>query len=116
IMLMDRTAEIFLWDGVKDEKVVVTEREFVRYLRFQQGNVTLPGEQEFTDSLTNQWSAYRVLFERFFTLSAEGTGRWEFYRNSLLPHSQQVSDIAQRIIDINLNNMVSTDGQVRKEG
>ncbi len=115
ILAMDRTAEVFLWDGVKDEKGFVAQREFSDRLRFQQGNVTLPGEQELTDSLTNQWNAYRAVFEQFFALSAEGTGRREFYRNRLLPQSQQISLSAQRIIDVNQNNMVSTDGQVRKE-
>ncbi len=115
ILVMDGTAEIFVWDGVKDERTVAADREFVNHLRFQQGNVTLPGEQDLTDSLTNQWNTYRVALEKFFTLSAEGTDRRQFYRNSILPQSQRVLDIAQRIIDINLNNMVSTDGQVRKE-
>ncbi|SPF50202.1 Multi-sensor signal transduction histidine kinase [Syntrophobacter sp. SbD1] len=115
ILVMDGTAEIFVWDGVKDEKTIAADLEFVNHLRFQQGNVTLPGEQDLTDSLTNQWNTYRVALEKFFTLSSEGTDRRQFYRNSILPQSQRVLDIAQRIIDINLNNMVSTDGQVRKE-
>ncbi|HYA42354.1 MAG TPA: histidine kinase dimerization/phospho-acceptor domain-containing protein, partial [Syntrophobacteraceae bacterium] len=115
VQAMDRTAEIFLWDGVKDEIAVVAERKFVDRLRFQQGNVTVPGEQELTDSLTDQWDAYRMAFEQLFALSSGGTVRGEFYRNSLLPQSHLILDTAQRIIDINLNNMVSTDGQVRRE-
>ena len=32
-----------------------------------------------------------------------------------MPESDQVLDAAQHIIDINLNNMISTDGQVRQQ-
>ncbi len=91
---MDGTAEIFVWDGVKDEKTIAAGREFVNHLRFQQGNVTLPGEQDLTDSLTNQWNTYRVWLERFFTLSAEGTDRRQFYRNSRPPQLTRVGHCA----------------------
>ena len=43
-----------------------------------------------------------------------GTVRRDFYRNTLLPRLQEVSDTAQSIMDKNLNNMVSVDGQARR--
>ena len=48
---LDRLAELSLWEKLPDplgtsEPVI---REFERNLKFQQGNVTLPGEQELTD-------------------------------------------------------------------
>ena len=113
LLAMDRTAEKFVWEGVKDGSLSSQVRKFADHLRFQQGNVTLPGEQELTDNLTKQWSVYHSLFESFFTLSAKGQGRLEFYRQKLLPQSRLVSNLAQRIADINLDNMVSAGGQAR---
>jgi signal transduction histidine kinase len=115
IQALDRTAETFVWEGVMNEKSSSEEREFSDRLQFQQGNVTVPGEQELTDALTRQWGVYRRLFEQFFTLSADENGRREFYRQKLLPQSRIVSTLAQRIADINLDNMVSTDGQARRK-
>ena len=115
IQALDRIAEAFIWENVKDAGVSSSESEFADRLRFQQGNVTLPGEQELTDALTNQWNVYRSLFDRFVTLPAEGSARREFYRKRLLVQSQVVSKLAQRIADINLNNMVSADGQARRK-
>ncbi len=115
ILGMDRNAEKFVWEGVKDASLSSEEQKFADHLGFQQGNVTLPGEQELTDKLTKQWSVYHSLFERFFTLPGEGNGRLEFYRQRLLPQSMLVSNLAQRIADINLDNMVSADGQARRK-
>ena len=115
IEVMDRGAELFLWDGVKNETVAAAEHEFASRLKFQQGNVTLPGEQELTNSLTGEWNAYRSLLEEFFSVPDGGSERREFYRTRLLPQSERVLNSAQRIVEINLNNMVSTDGQVRRK-
>jgi len=41
--------------------------------------------------------------------------RREFYRNRLLTRSDEIMDAARRIISINLDNMVSIDGQVRRQ-
>ncbi|MDR3557560.1 MAG: ATP-binding protein [Syntrophobacteraceae bacterium] len=115
IQEMDRTAETFIWEGVKDKRISAEEGKFAENLRFQQGNVTVPGEQELTDALKKQWNVYRTLFEQFFTLSAEGNARRDFYREKLLQQSRLVTDLAQRITDINLHNMVFADGQARRK-
>ncbi|MGC8494808.1 MAG: ATP-binding protein [Syntrophobacteraceae bacterium] len=115
IQALDRTAETFIWDNVKEKRIPEMEQQFARNLRFQQGNVTVPGEQELTDRLTRQWDVYRRLFEKFLTISAEGGARQEFYRQRLLRQSRVVTKLAQRIADINLDNMVSTDGQARRK-
>ncbi len=112
---MDRAAETFIYEGKNDLQISSNERSFTDNLRFQQGNVTVPGEQELTDALTKQWNVYRKLFENYFSLAAEGKTRLEFYRKKLLPQSRLVSSLAQRIADLNLNNMVSTDGQARRK-
>ena len=90
--------------------------KFSRNLKFQQGNVTLPGEQELTDRADR---IVENLQERAGNISSKcrrpAAARRDFYRTRLLPHSDTVLDAAQQIIDINLNNMISADGQVRQQ-
>jgi PAS domain S-box-containing protein len=114
---LDRLAQTSLWEGsgdlLHDSESSILESE--KNLKFQQGNVTLPGEQELTDRLTELWSTYRSAFDKLSRLPESGKADQEFYRSNLLPRSQEVRDVAQRIIDINLNNMVSVDGQARQQ-
>lgn len=114
---LDRIAQASLLEGIadlhEDSKSVILE--FEKNLAFQQGNVTVPGEQELTDQLTELWRSCRSEFKNLFRLPASGNARRDFYRNKLLPRSQEVRDVAQRIIDINLENMISVDGQARQQ-
>ena len=85
-------------------------------LKFQQGNVTVPGEQELTDRLTALWNTYKNGMEEFLRMPESAVdARGDYYRSRLLPQSDKVLDSVRQIIDINLNNMVSTDGQVRQQ-
>jgi len=86
--------------------------DFEKNLRIQRGNVTLPGEQELTDKLTEAWKGYRQNLENFYKL-ADLAERREFYHRQLLPPSQTIRETAQKIIDLNLNNMVAADGQAQ---
>ena len=106
-----------LVSGSGADKTVIDSavQRFSQSLKFQQGNVTLPGEQELTDRLAESWKAYRSELETFSQMQGPGDARLDFYRTRLLPQSDAVLDAAQRIIDINLNNMISTDGQVRHQ-
>ena len=111
---MDRLAELCLLEDRPDvcqlsEPVL---SEFEKSLRIQQGNVTLPGEQELTDQLTEAWHGYRQNLEKFYTL-ADLTARRKFYHQRLLPLSQAIREGAQKIIEANLNNMVAADGQAQ---
>ncbi len=111
---LDRQAELCLLEDRPDvcqrSKTVLSE--FEKNLRIQQGNVTLPGEQELTDKLAAAWQAYRQGLENFYKLS-DLTARREFYSQRLLPQSQVIREGAQKIIDANLNNMVAADGQAQ---
>jgi signal transduction histidine kinase len=112
---LDRQAELCLWedrpDVCRQSQSVVGE--FDKNLRFQQGNVTIPGEQELTDRLTESWRGYGRDLENLYQLS-NLVERREFYRRRLLPRSQEVRLVAQKIIDLNLNNMVAADGQAQQ--
>jgi two-component system, NtrC family, sensor histidine kinase KinB len=112
---LDRQAELCLWEDrpevCRQSQSVL--REFDKNLRFQQSNVTVPGEQELTDRLTESWKGYSRDLENFYQLS-NLTERREFYRRRLLPRSQEVREATQKIIELNLNNMVAADGQAQQ--
>ena len=111
---LDRIAQVSLWEdypGLQRESQLSVD-EFGKNLKFQQGNVTVSGEQEATDRLTGLWTVYLQEYRRFIE-AGSGTGRPLVYRDQLLPKSEEVREAAQNIIQMNLNNMVSVDGQAR---
>jgi signal transduction histidine kinase len=111
---LDRQAELCLLEDRPDvcKRSETLLGEFEKNLRIQQGNVTLPGEQDLTDKLTVAWQGYRQDLDKFYKIS-DLTARREFYRQRLLPQSQAIREGAQKIIDANLNNMVAADGQAQ---
>jgi two-component system, NtrC family, sensor histidine kinase KinB len=109
---LDRQAELCLLED-RPEMCLQSETvisNFEKNLRIQQGNVTLHGEQELTDRLADAWQGYKHNLDNFYKLPALGS-RQTFYRQQILPRSQTIRETAQKIIDLNLNNMVAADGQ-----
>jgi NtrC-family two-component system sensor histidine kinase KinB len=112
---LNHLAEILQWENpsgslhLKEAAI----KQFNKDLQFQQGNVTVKGEQELTDRLTEVWKSYRKGLEEYYQL-ADLAARRDYYRQSLLPRSQEIREVTQRIIDLNLNNMVAVDGQAQK--
>jgi two-component system, NtrC family, sensor histidine kinase KinB len=112
---LDRQVELCLLENRPDvclssEPVI---RNFEKNLRIQQGNVTLPGEQELTNQLTGSWQGYRQDLDNFYKLT-DMTARREFYRQHILPRSRTIREGAQKIINVNLKNMVDADGQAQR--
>lgn len=113
---IDRSTEALVWgDDSGNGRIDPAVRAFSASLKFQQGNVTVPGEQELTDQLTQVWDNFRSELKAFQQLPDTGDTRRDFYRGTLLPLADRVTDSAQRVIDVNLNNMISVDGQVRQQ-
>ena len=112
---LDRLAELLLWGNPPEalQQRDAAIRELNQGLNFQQGNVTVKGEQELTDRLAEAWKSYREEMEKFYQLT-DLAARRELYRQQLLPLFQGIRGVAQKIIDLNLNNMVDADGQARQ--
>jgi NtrC-family two-component system sensor histidine kinase KinB len=112
---LDRQAEFCLLED-RPEVCLQSQTilgEFDKNLQFQQSNVTVPGEKELTDRLTESWKSYRQDLDNFYQVS-DLAQRREFYSHRLLPRSQEVRVVTQKIIELNLNNMVAADGQVKQ--
>ncbi len=116
ILEIERGVEPLLYENSADKKIIYSSvLRFSQSLKHQQGNVTLPGEQELTNKLAESWRTYRSELETFLQMKQGGATLRDFYKTRLLPQSDAVLDAAQQIININLNNMISTDGQVRRQ-
>jgi signal transduction histidine kinase len=116
IQEIERGADAYLWgNGGGRTSIDYAILKFSRSLKFQQSNAALPGEKELTAKLAESWKSYRSELETFSQMPDGGAERRDFYLTRLLPSSDAVLNEAQQIIDIDLNNMISADGQVRHQ-
>lgn len=114
IQQIERGLEPLLYGGDADKAMIdAGVRQFSQDLKFQQGNITVPGERELTEKLADSWKNYNGRLEEFLRMEAGESAR-DYYRSELLPRSDEVLNDAQRVVDINLNNMISADGQARQ--
>jgi len=77
------------------ERLARPRADFRRYLELERGNITVPGERELVDSLGTAWGALE-------------TGGRDPAR------ATRVRTLAQRVVDLNLGNILSVDGRVRQ--
>jgi signal transduction histidine kinase len=88
--------------------------EFERQLLVEQGNVTLPGEQELVDALTAEFEVYKKLTDQFIRLEPQTPkDRDDFYFSQLLPRFERIKGLADDILLLNQRNMESTDRTAR---
>jgi NtrC-family two-component system sensor histidine kinase KinB len=86
--------------------------EFDTNLDLEHHNITLPGEQQAADHASDTWAAYLKQLDTFFAPDISQAERQTRYE-ALLQRRNEVKPAAQRIIDMNLENMVSVDGQAK---
>jgi two-component system, NtrC family, sensor histidine kinase KinB len=77
-------------------------------------NITLPHEGETADAISQAWPAYRAAIGQLLT-TPDREARIALRNSRLAPLSAQIKPLAQRIIDLNLKNVVVVDGQVQHE-
>jgi len=87
---------------------------FEENLRIEQGNITVPGEQEQADELDRQMRGYLVSAERFFSLSPERKKeRIDLYFGELEPTFNKIRRAADRVLVLNQDNMTAMDLRAR---
>ncbi len=88
---------------------------FESHLRIEQGNVTLPGEQELADDLSRLFGRYLAAADRFFRLPAEPEGRrGGVYFGELLPTFDEIRKRADQVLTLNQDNMTAMDQRARE--
>jgi signal transduction histidine kinase len=88
-------------------------RRFEENLAREHKNITLEGEGEATAGVSEAWTSYRAAIETMSGTRDLPT-RVAIRNEQIAPLSARIKPLVQRIIEINLNNIVSVDGQVRQ--
>ncbi len=103
-------AQRLIWDRV-DRSAQSDIDQFDGNLSAQFGNITLPGERELTEKVSADWAQFKKLHTQF---EQSDSDRQAVYRDKLLPMGEQIKTSVQQISEMNMNNMVSVDGQVKR--
>lgn len=113
--LDDRVQMSFWSDKTRgyDGNTQILINRFNENIEHEKNNITLPGEGEVVERIEKQWSRYRSSIEILVTMQANDQNRRQYYQETLLPLSRDLKELAQRVIDMNLANVVSVDGQVK---
>ncbi len=86
-----------------------------QHLRTEQGNVTLPGEQELADDLDRLHRRYLAAADRFFKLAPEqDERRAQVYFDELLPTFDLIRERADEVLVLNQDNMTAMDRRARE--
>ena len=117
--LDDLADEAAIADSATDASVAADKpedlfRRFEENLKRELKNITLPHEGETADAISQAWPEYRAAIVQLLAAS-DREARKSIRGSRLAPLSAQIKPLAQRIIELNLNNVVSVDGQVRQE-
>jgi signal transduction histidine kinase len=78
-------------------------------------NITLPGEGALEKTVQSLHAKYLAEAAQFFLLPPADPVRRTFYFNQLLPTSTAVNDTANRILEINRQNMVDANDAARRQ-
>jgi len=90
------------------------EGEFEKQLAVQRSKADLPGEESATDDLRALWQKYSANLPYVFAVDRTDSERRDSYMVSLLPLSENVRGAAQKLVDMNMADMVSGHGKARQ--
>jgi NtrC-family two-component system sensor histidine kinase KinB len=99
-------------DRVFTDRAKTARAEFETNLQEEHDNITLPGEQNAADELTARWNDFRTQLDATLQPTAPKHANPESFK-ALLSRETDVKRAAQAIVDMNLNNMVSVNGQAK---
>ncbi len=79
-------------------------------------NITLPGEGDLEHTVQQLHAKYSAAAAQFFALPAGNPARRTLYDAQLLPASTAITTTAEKILEINRDNMVAAKNAARKQG
>ncbi len=91
------------------------QASFAENLRLEAGNITVPGEREAVADLNRSWAAVKDAYRAVLASPADAAGPSPPARTALDQAAQRAKEDAQRIIDLNLQNIMSADGEIRHD-
>jgi signal transduction histidine kinase/HAMP domain-containing protein len=111
---LNARAEHLVWreqDAAARIDADVERSRFETDLARQLGNISLPGETQLSQRLAQLWQEYKAHYADF---DAASDARQDLYRGDLLPRNQELKEVAQKVADMNMSNMISVDGQAKR--
>lgn len=111
--LLDARAQRLIWEPAAKATINPEQQEieFEDNLTLQSRNISLPGERERTQHLSDLWREFVPHYQK---LDVPGVDRVQLYRDDLLPRLADMKQAAQQIADMNMTNMVSVNGRVKQ--
>jgi two-component system, NtrC family, sensor histidine kinase KinB len=119
---MDRAVRLFAL-GEPAAKVEAGRERFLRNLRLEQGNITVSGEALAVNRVDSLWKCYDSMVKVVLSASPSiadpdrASNLWPLTPsrlNEVGRISRELSESSQAIIDVNVRNIFSVDGQVKK--
>lgn len=106
-----------LWEGLEPDTVAFRSRidRFERHLRFQQGNITISREKAVTDSLATAWIGFRTLSSHLVSFNQAASDPKAAYQREARPLFMAIQRHTHAIAEMNSENILSADGQVRAQ-
>jgi two-component system, NtrC family, sensor histidine kinase KinB len=104
--------------GGKEDRARAQYREnrktFGDKLKVEQNNVTVPGEQQMADDLTDLYARYVAQADKFFAIPPEAKdARISFYFEQMLPLFDAIKRRADDVLEINQKNMMEENDRAR---
>jgi len=93
--------------------IEASTRQFEANLENEFRNLTLPNEKKTAEALRAAWGEYLTQHKRLFDAAIPMAERDRIHRTVLQERARAVQDHAQRIVQMNLDNMVNENGQVK---
>ena len=114
---LDDLAQASLWtsnsDAAEQSEKEIFQRFEENYAK-EKGNLTLSDEGVVASELGQQWQLYLQDYKTFTANKLEAGDRQQMYLSLLAPGARKLDHLAQRVVDMNLANIVSVDGQVQE--
>ncbi len=111
---LDLRAQFLIWQQQAARQIDpgAWQKQFDDNLAAELNNCTLPGEWDHATHPSGLWGQYKSKFDQLHDLAPDQ--RREFYPSDLLPLHRSIKQASQDIADMNMSNMVSVDGKVKR--
>jgi HAMP domain-containing protein len=113
---LDDFGQMSLWTksgGADKRQFLNLFKKFEENLAQEKSNTTVHGEREVTLQIEKSWHEYSEKYLPLMAIADSALNRQSYYREHLMSQAKDIKHLAQRVIDMNLDNIVSVDGQVK---
>ncbi|MBI2566899.1 MAG: HAMP domain-containing protein [Candidatus Schekmanbacteria bacterium] len=101
-------------DPAARELAAAAHRQFAENLAAELDNITLPGERDIAGRLQVTWRTHAEALDRLCAPALPAAERERVYREVFLETGRRLREDALAIARMNLENMVTNDGQVKQ--